>query len=72
MSPLEQAITTIRNLSAEEKRRLRDYLDAELAAPTLAETSPPPAPPSIFGWARDFVVVGEDFDAPLEDFREYM
>lgn len=72
MSPLEKALTTIRNLSAEEKRQLRDLLDAELSAPKSAEASPQPAPKSIFGWAKDFVVVRDDFDAPLEDFREYM
>ncbi len=72
MSPLQQAITKIQNLSAEEKRQLRDYLDAELHQPPAMPIGAQTAPATIFGWARDFVVIRDDFDAPLEDFREYM
>ncbi|MDZ4781829.1 MAG: DUF2281 domain-containing protein [Planctomycetia bacterium] len=77
MSPLEDALSSIRQLSADEKRRLRDYLNAELAStaeqprPAPSETTNPTAATN-FGWAREFVVVRDDFDAPLEDFREYM
>jgi hypothetical protein len=70
-------LRSIGRLSAEEKQRVRDILDAELmqAAEKPSATSPnisnpPPAPG--FGWAREFLVIQRDFDAPLEDFQDCM
>lgn len=77
MSPLKDALRSIGRLTAEEKQRVRDILDAELMQ---AAEKPSVDAPSVsipltapgFGWAREFLVIQSDFDAPLDDFQDYM
>lgn len=67
----------------EAKVRLLDLIEAALRGEDvfilkddrpvvqLVPLKPPRRHPQ-FGSAKDLVVMAEDFDAPLEDFREYM
>ncbi len=69
MSPLQQLLERVQELSAEEKRALRDAIDAD-----LAQESHPPAKSTNqpgFGWARGMITIREDFDAPLDEFTSY-
>ncbi|NJL02942.1 MAG: DUF2281 domain-containing protein [Spirulinaceae cyanobacterium SM2_1_0] len=38
----------------------------------IAPVAPPPPPASRFGCDRDKIAIADDFDAPLEDFQDYM
>ena len=67
----------------EAKARLLDLIEAAIkgedvfilkddhAGVQLVPIEPPKRHPQ-FGSARGLVVMSEDFDAPLEDWREYM
>ncbi|MBT9544407.1 MAG: DUF2281 domain-containing protein [Candidatus Sericytochromatia bacterium] len=51
------------------KAELLHYMDYLMGK--YARTPPPPKRPQ-FGSAKGFYKTTEDFDAPLEDFAEYM
>jgi antitoxin (DNA-binding transcriptional repressor) of toxin-antitoxin stability system len=67
----------------EAKARLGELIDAALQGETVSIAKDegravqlvPVGPPKRrrqFGSAKGLIVMSEDFDAPLEDFREYM
>lgn len=56
-------------ISEQEKCALRQLLDRELTAPVKNGNASKKA--SAFGWAKGQIVISSDFDAPIEDFKEY-
>jgi prevent-host-death family protein len=67
----------------EAQSRLADLVDAALRGEevVIAQADRPlvrlapvqtPKPRPRFGSAKGLIVLGPDFDAPLDDFREYM
>jgi hypothetical protein len=66
----DHIVRELDNISAEEKQALRQLLDERLTAPQEHPT--PGAKLTAFGWAKGRVTIGDDFDAPIEDFKEYI
>ncbi len=67
METLEKKIA---QLPPEEKKKAEAFVDAllaELKKPT-GEQKPQP----VFGSGKGMFVIPEDFDAPLDDMKEYM
>jgi hypothetical protein len=56
-------------ISEQEKCALRQLLDRDLAATTKNGNASKEA--SAFGWAKGQVFISSDFNAPIEDFKEY-
>jgi Protein of unknown function (DUF2281) len=56
-------------ISEQEKCALRQLLDRELAASTKNGNASKKT--SAFGWAKGQVIISSDFDAPIEDFKDY-
>lgn len=58
-------------LPPQKRAALNDYIDTLLRSieTTTPSTNPPKA---IFGSAKGKLWMADDFDAPLEDFKEYM
>jgi hypothetical protein len=62
----EQALALLEQLSEEQKKRLLTQL-----SPTAPERKTEKR--MVFGSAKnDILYLAEDFDAPIEDFKEYM
>lgn len=62
----EQLVRAVKQLSAEEKRTLQSVLQEETALVR-------PSKERQFGTMKGLVVyMADDFDAPLDDFNEYM
>jgi hypothetical protein len=59
----EQAIALIQGLPEAQKQRVMAR---------FAEKGPPTKRPQFGGAKNDILFIAEDFDAPLEDFKEYM
>lgn len=57
----------VHGLSKQQKLVLRELLDLDLKSDGNAKT----LEPRKFAWARGRIQMAADFDAPLEDFREY-
>ena len=62
-------VNELGNISPEEKCALRELLDHELT--TLAENGALKSSQRGFGWAKGRISISPDFDAPLDDFRDY-
>ena len=63
----EQVIALVEQLPEEQKKRLLDRLAGEAAPPARGKRQ------RQFGSAKDAILfMADDFDAPLDDFREYM
>jgi uncharacterized protein DUF2281 len=56
----DQVIELIRQMTDEQKKRVLDVL------------TQPAAPRPRFGSAKGLITMSDDFDEPLEDFKEYM
>jgi hypothetical protein len=71
----EQVIALLQQLPCEQKKRILTLL-AQAPSRPESETAPgrrPLARRPEFGSAKkDILSMAEDFDAPLEDFKEYM
>ncbi len=57
-------------ISEKEKFALRELLDKELAV--SAKNGNASKKVSAFGWAKGRITISSDFDAPLEDFKDYI
>jgi hypothetical protein len=62
----DEFVHNLDGMTADEKWLLLELLKRQL----------PPAngkqPVAAFGWAKGRIHMSEDFDAPLEDFKDYM
>lgn len=70
MASLSDIKKVLEELPPEELKEVSRLVQALLAqTPRL-----PPTTPSVsgYGWAKGLITVPADFDAPLEDFQEYM
>ena len=69
---LDDAVARLPQLIREAQSMGEDILITENAQPVarLTPMSPPVTRPQ-FGSARGLIQIADDFDAPLEDFREY-
>lgn len=70
MASLSNIKKELEELPAEELKEVSRLVQALLA-------QSPDVPPSTqtasgYGWAKGLITVPADFDAPLEDFQEYM
>jgi hypothetical protein len=62
----EQVIALVQQLSEEQKKRLLDVLVQPM------QPRPESAARPRFGSAKGLITISDDFDEPLEDFKEYM
>ena len=58
------------SISPQEKIALCELLESQLAAAGANGTSNGVV--SAFGWAKGRITIHPDFDAPLDDFKEYV
>ncbi|MGF1575095.1 MAG: DUF2281 domain-containing protein [Cyanophyceae cyanobacterium] len=68
-----QLIATLDNLPPDLQVEILHY--AEYLAAQYAKISPPAPPPQLYrqaGTMKGMFVMAEDFDAPLEDLKDYM
>ncbi|KAA9346737.1 DUF2281 domain-containing protein [Larkinella humicola] len=64
----EELLQAVKKLSPEEKQSLQAVLSTETAA-----EKPEPAKERKFGTMKGLVTyMADDFDAPLDDFKDYM
>ena len=67
---LDQLVREVSQMSEDDKRVLRNVLDQQLADPANGIEAQDVLKA---GWAKHLVVnIADDFDQPLEDFKEYM
>jgi hypothetical protein len=66
----DHIVEQLDKISHQEKDALRDILDQSLEAPNRNEDVAPTT--SAFGWAKGRITLSDDFDAPLDDFKEYI
>lgn len=55
-------------INGEEIIITKDELPAVKLTPVISKKKRPP----LFGSAKDLITISDDFDAPLEDFKDYM
>ncbi len=65
------SITKFYNLKSELRQEVLDFIDF-LLEKQKKETNPPQKRPSNFGSAKGEVVMSDDFNEPLDEFKEYM
>jgi hypothetical protein len=75
----ETVLTSVKQLSLVDQVRLIEWIAPRIKQKLTTEppTEPPtasPTPPrqAQFGSAKGSIVMADDFDAPLEDFEDYM
>jgi len=66
----DQIVQELNQITPQEKFALRELLDKELSIQSKNGTAAGDV--SAFGWAKGRIKISADFDAPLEDFKEYM
>jgi hypothetical protein len=66
----DHIVQQLDKISQQEKDTLREILDQSLAAPNGNKDVAPTT--SAFGWAKGRITLSDDFDAPLDDFKEYI
>lgn len=66
----DHIVQELDRISQQEKYALRELLDHELAIP--GENGNAAGNISAFGWAKGRVSISADFDAPLDDFKDYV
>ncbi len=66
----DHIVQELDQISQQEKYALRVILDEKLA--TFGENGTPQSRPSAFGWAQGRISIAADFDAPLDDFKDFV
>ena len=71
MAGLDSFLQNIHLLTSQEKEKLLEILIKlrQQSAPHSDQVASLPA--SNFGWAKDYVKIGPDFDEPLPEFEDY-
>ena len=69
--PFETILPTVKRLSLIDQMRLIEWIMAHLKQKLTANHKAAQRQAQ-FGSARGMIAMSDDFDAPLEDFKEYM
>ena len=64
----EKLIAQVEKLSPQEQERLQRILEDRLSNGASSEED---SDELTAGWAKELITIGEDFDEPLNDFKEY-
>jgi hypothetical protein len=68
----EQIIALLAQMPSEQRERVLNYF-RERSANFTKESPPKEKPRPVFGSGKDAILyMADDFDAPLEDFADYM
>jgi hypothetical protein len=65
------SITKFYNLKSDLRQEVLDFIDF-LLEKQKKQANPPQKRPSNFGSAKGEVVMSDDFNEPLDEFKEYM
>jgi Protein of unknown function (DUF2281) len=66
----ENIVHHLDEISSQEKFVLRELLDRQLAVNGKNEVDVGDV--ASFGWAKGRITISDDFDAPLDDFKDYV
>jgi hypothetical protein len=66
-----QLLSKINTLPSEKRKEVEDFIDFLIQKLEREETKKPLTKRQ-FGYAKGFFKMSDDFDEPLEDFKDYM